>query len=715
VKADSPRWVEITPSEYPWEREALAFVRGHLPDHDPYHAWTNFEFITSDGTINEVDLLVLTPTGFFLVEVKSRPGEVTGDAGTWAWTSDGRTRHLDNPLILANRKAKRLKSLLTTQRAAKGRTLPFLQPLIFLSADDLVVRLPDAARQHIWMRDTDRRPGIIHALTRADARRHARVDRPAAQVLARSLSEAGIRESRRKRQVGDYVLGNLIGEGPGYQDFDARHVALTSTRRRVRIYGVTATSSDDREVIARAARREFSLLEGIHHPGIVRAADYKEHQLGPALIYEYDPEAERLDHYLEKRRDSLTIDDRLHIIRELAETLKYAHDKGLVHRALSPRSVVIANPESPWPQPQILDWNVGFQIDASEGHTAQATSHAEALVEEAAVVYMAPEALTEPSSGVALDVFSLGAITFHIFTGNAPASSLLELTQTLKDQGGLRISSALDGAPESLEELVQFATSGDLLVRTESVADFLEGLTRVEAELTAPEQSETVSALAAKAGDLIADEYLVVKRLGSGSTAIALLVEAADDDQYVLKVARAADQDARLRDEGEVLAKLRHHRVVELERIIAIDGRTALVLSNAGEETLGQRLRERGRLPVDSLDRFGEDLLEAVAFLEQEGIPHRDIKPDNLGIRPRGKDKIPHLTLFDFSLSRASPESIQAGTAPYVDPFLKLPGRQIWDLHAERFAAAVTLYQMATGVLPRWGDGSRAARSHARR
>jgi hypothetical protein len=399
VKADSPRWVEVTPSEFPWEREALAFVREHLPDHDPYHAWANFEFITSDGTINEVDLLVLTPVGFFLVEIKSRPGEVTGDAGTWAWTNEGRTRHLDNPLILANRKAKRLKSLLTAQRAAKGRTLPFLQPLIFLSAEDLVVRLPDAARQHVWMRDTDRRPGIIHALTRADAHRHVRVDRPAAQALARSLSESGIRESRRKRQVGDYVLGDLIGEGPGYQDFDATHVALTSTRRRVRIYGVTATSSDDREVIARAARREFSLLEGIHHPGIVRAADYKEHQLGPALIYEYDPEAERLDHYLEKRRNRLTIDDRLHIIRELAETLKYAHDKGLVHRALSPRSVVIANPESVWPQPQILDWNVGFQIEASEGHTAQATSHAEALVEEAAVVYMAPEALTEPSSG----------------------------------------------------------------------------------------------------------------------------------------------------------------------------------------------------------------------------------------------------------------------------------------------------------------------------
>ena len=39
-----------------------------------YRAWTNFEFVADDGSINEVDLLVFTPQGFFLVEIKSRPG-----------------------------------------------------------------------------------------------------------------------------------------------------------------------------------------------------------------------------------------------------------------------------------------------------------------------------------------------------------------------------------------------------------------------------------------------------------------------------------------------------------------------------------------------------------------------------------------------------------------------------------------------------------------
>lgn len=76
----------------------MAFIRERLPDRDPYRAWANFEFIADDGSVNEVDLLVLTPKGLFLIEVKSRPGQVTGDAGTWTWLHEGRQIPVDNPL-----------------------------------------------------------------------------------------------------------------------------------------------------------------------------------------------------------------------------------------------------------------------------------------------------------------------------------------------------------------------------------------------------------------------------------------------------------------------------------------------------------------------------------------------------------------------------------------------------------------------------------------
>ena len=102
---ESPRWTIITPSQYEWERRGLDFIKAGLPDHDPYLAWANFEFQTSDGAIYEVDLLVLTKMGFWLVESKAWEGRIWGDSGTWTRSHDGKVHSEDNPVLLANRKA----------------------------------------------------------------------------------------------------------------------------------------------------------------------------------------------------------------------------------------------------------------------------------------------------------------------------------------------------------------------------------------------------------------------------------------------------------------------------------------------------------------------------------------------------------------------------------------------------------------------------------
>ena len=86
---ESPRWTIITPSQYEWERRGLDFIKAGLPDYDPYRAWANFEFQTSDGAIYEVDLLVLTKMGFWLVETKAWEGRIYGDPGTWNVGSPG--------------------------------------------------------------------------------------------------------------------------------------------------------------------------------------------------------------------------------------------------------------------------------------------------------------------------------------------------------------------------------------------------------------------------------------------------------------------------------------------------------------------------------------------------------------------------------------------------------------------------------------------------
>lgn len=752
-------WITVAESKLPWEREALEFVRGWFPNHEPYRAWSNFEFIADDGSINEVDLLVMTPQGLFLIEIKSRPGRLSGDAGTWNWETDGRTTTTDNPLFLANLKAKKLRSLLQRQKACqKSGQIPFVEALVFCSAADLKCELQGNAAFRICLRDRDAvnspsrdregvdavgapqaplpdgrgstnergsaqaRAGICAAIMRRECPGLEPVakgthDRPACKLVTQALDQAGIRASQRQRKVGDYVLEQLIGEGPGYQDWQATHTQLREARRRVRLYLVrNGATAEDRQTIQRAALREFQLVETLQHPGVLRGYGYTEHEVGPALIFEHDPLSMRLDHFLAQRHDKLNVTTRLDLMRQIAEVIRFAHDKKVVHRALSPQSILVVDASSDRPRVKVFNWQVGYREGSTSSGVSRnvsATSHVDQLVENASTAYMAPEAFSgDDNTGEHLDVFSLGAIAYHLFSGVPPATNALELSNKLREAKGLQISAVLNGPVESLHFLIQFSTHPDVSLRNESVVDFLSELDDVENELTTPEHESIEDASRAQIGDLLPGNLRVLKRIGQGSCSVAMLVEK-DGQEFILKVANDPEHNDRLKGEAAVLLKLRHAHVVEFQEVIELGNRAAFLMrpvfadkEKKTIETLGHRLRTEGRLHVDMLQRFGEDLLDVVKYLEEQGIPHRDIKPENIAVGAVGAGKALHVVLFDFSLSRTSPENIRAGTREYLDPLLPLRKPARWDLHAERYAAAITLYELATGSRPKWGDGT---------
>lgn len=712
------RWHVIAESSFAWEREALEWLRTHLPDRDSWHVWTNFEFIDDEGKVNEVDALVLSPAGLFLVEIKSRPGVLRGDVHSWTWATDGRTFTYDNPLILANRKAKRLASLLRHQPAIKKAKirLPFVEPAIFLSSSSLACQLEGLAKSATFQHGrpgTLNDPGIVGALSNGiTSRATTPVDATQARAIGRAVIEAGIRPSNKHRQVGDYKLNRLASEGEGFQDWEASHVSVDTIHRRVRIYPLaTASSPEARAARLRQARREFEVLEGIDHPGILRVNDYKETELGPALIFDHDPKAVRLDHLLREKGKTLTITQRLQLVRDIAETLKYAHAKRLYHRALGPQSILVHGADTGAMQVRLMNWqtasrNVSASAAPDTVHRTAGTRHVEDYVEDPGLIYLAPETTrADPAQGASLDVFSLGCIAFYIFTGHPPAESTLELSEKLRVGQGLRLSDTMDGCGARHQELIQFATAPDLLARYDTIQGFLDDLELVEDELTTPDPEVTVDPSIATTGDRLDGGFTVLKRMGRGSSSNALLVcRDGSEDEAILKVACDIAHNDRLVAEGEVLARLHHQNIVAHRETLTVSGRTALLLKSAGAKTLAEKLKEEGRLSLDMLQRFGEELIEAVNHLESEGVAHRDIKPDNIGIAESRSGKL-QLVLFDFSLCRTPADNITAGTHPYLDPFLSLRRPPRWDLYAERFALAVTLYEMAVGQPPVWGDG----------
>lgn len=728
MTAGPGRWNQSGPSEFPWEQDALDHVRALMPDAEPYRAWATFSFTAATGHVREVDLLVAVPGGLFLVEIKSHPGRLTNRGGTWLFRAPDRTRSIDNPLHLTDRKSKELKSRLewAAGKLRVSAPVPFIEPAVFLSAPGLRSELDEQQKLKVYGCN-DRTTGLpkiwddLLALPPQSERR--RVTPAFSRQLPRLLREVGIAAAQAHLRLGRWQLDpRTIESGPWWQDRLARDELIRDDQRRARIYlSPFQASVEKRRAVERAAQRGYTALRGLTHRGIVHAVDFMFHDAGPAVLFEHSEADVPLDHYMAAHGEGLDISDRLDLVRQVAEALDYAHRRHLFHRALGSRSIwVSARPDGTRPELRIGDWEVATRpSETSTGlGSLETTNPAGMDVPVSTRVYLAPEFGQLDADPLGMDVYGLGAISHLIVTGKPPAPTPREVEARLEADGGLVLSALVDGLPAALDDLVWDAThpvSADRIHATPDVGAFLARLDKVWEELTRPDEDlEEPDALEIEPGQRLDGEWTVTKVLGTGSTARALLVtrrrepegSSEPEEHRVYKVALDQDKAARLHDEAAVLRRVeRDPRIVKLyDGPFTLGPHTAISVEQAGQASLGQRLRTEGPCTIHELERFGDDLFVALDHLAGEKVWHRDLKPDNLGVRRR-RDRSQQLVLFDFSLSRASERDIEVGTRAYLDPFLGEARRPIYDAHAEWYAAAVTLHEMASGERPVWGDG----------
>ncbi|UNS98189.1 BREX system serine/threonine kinase PglW [Streptomyces tubbatahanensis] len=756
------RWVTVTESEFQHERRGLEAIRERLPGSEPWRAWSNFTFTAHTGHVREVDLLVIAPGGVHLIELKDWHGSVESRGGTWLQTQPGGRRipH-GNPLHLANKKAKELASLL---RQEQERV--YVSEAVCFTDRSLRLRL--AAHDEHGVYTVQQLVDMLATPPRDDRRRIDAVrSRAIAAALgrvgvARSDAEYHVGPYRLNRKAFDSgpTWADYLAQHTELPE---------AARVRVYLRERGADASARASVEAAARREAAVLGRFTHPGVVsLKQYAPSGHSSGPALIFDYDARTLRLDEYLVQYGDKLDILSRMAMVRQLAETIKSAHSHRIFHRSLAARAIHVTpggrhrrggpDTEDPgWltPHLRISDWQLGVARGAAPGaasgpgerHAPTTMSRAGVHLAEGADPYLAPELTALRADPVALDVYGLGVLTYLLATGQAPAASQAELRARFEAGEGLRTSAVVDGLSEYIDELVQAATAYRVPDRLSSVDDFLEMLEVVEETLTEPATPEREpepqpvnepekDPLDAVAGDVLAGRWEIKRRLGTGSTSRAFLVRdlAAPSDTRaaktlaVLKVGLSDSRGAVLTREAEVMGRLRPDsriiRLVEPEPL-RIGPRTALVMEYVGderdadgetpapgatrsrrrEETVARQLREQGRLSVDQLEAYGDYLFGAVDFLEGEGVWHRDIKPDNIAIRIR-PNRTRELVLIDFSLAGHPVSETEAGTDGYLDPFIgTLTDRSVYDAHAERYAVAATLHEMASRELPVWGDG----------
>lgn len=729
MKDDSPLWHELGEPASPAERLALETFRRLLPDDGITTAWANLTFIDQQGRTSEIDVLLLTPAGFFLVELKGWHGTIRGNSQRW----DLPTRNVANPLLLTDLKAKRLSSLLksafTNQQQAE-KVLPFIKPLVVLHGAGSRVDLDALGATGVLVLDgydvkATETPlsKLSHFLNTPPVNHWSAVDLQRARAIRQMCKEAGFRKTPKIRMVADYQVSEStpVADGPDWQDVLVDMPAMSGVKRRLRLYDIYPKApASERVRVEQLALREYQLTYGIKHDGITVPVDFKKTDDGPALLFEYNDAEMPLDAYLASEAGkSLQFEDRIAFMLQLGETLHYAHQRHLIHRALAPQRIWITPSASGRPpRPMIRDWYTGQKERSTSGASMTVISGGATdimgISNSEGWLYLAPEARTTTVDvpGVPLDVYGYGALAYLVLTGKPPAANFPELEELLRTEGALDPRRAGSGMPDAVADVVIKATTQREADRSATLDEVLTSLRAAWDQIRRPdpeaEPVEVADPIDAQAGDALGDRFLVLSRRGEGSSGVALGVgdtAAADPDrEVVMKVARTDAAAGRLSSEAQTLSILDHKRIVRLlEGPTQVGTRTAIVMTDAGTETLATRLLKEGRSTVGQLERFGGQLLEALSYLESKGIFHRDIKPANIGTLTTRQ---PDLVLFDFSLASEPLDSISAGTPGYLDPFLGKGRRQRYDRAAELWAAAVTLFEMSTGQLPWWPEGS---------
>tara|TARA_R110002096_G_scaffold44524_1_gene119665 strand:- start:26619 stop:30962 length:4344 start_codon:yes stop_codon:yes gene_type:complete len=699
------RVISVGETEYAHEKEGIDFAIQALPDRDPFHAWALLDLLDpTTGRLHEIDLIVVGYSSVYVVELKHYGGTMRGDSVDWQWTTpEGKEFYRPNPFNLTRRKSQILASRLARTKAMRdaGVRTPWVQPLVFLSNNDIKLRLQSSGETGVVTQ-----ANFVEAITNGKfpgnghQTQSQRIDKKQQRALGKAFEELGIRPRKGKLHVGSYELGGITDETDSYQDRSAIHRDNAKLKKRARIYLVPEqTSVERRQQLLRAANREAQLLYEVReHENILTISDFVTGApLGPTVLFDAFEEGIPFDAYL-RQNPEMSFADRIDVIEQVGRALDFCHKKQIVHSSVSPSSILVRENS----EKQIEARLFNFQLGGSDA--VPATSHWSALATDTASLYQAPELGADPSARTPQsDLYSLGAVAYFALTGRAPASNILELAEILQTHRSLNPRRVDDSVAEKVAEVIEGATHLVLLQRYDDVGEWVDLLLEYATEPAADDAEPETNPLNARKGDILsggkAGDLIVHGVLGHGATSRVLDVERDDDGKrYALKVSVSPDHDKRLEAEAKVLKTLRHPRIVQCEFVLTIGERSCLLLSLAGNRTLHKELQNEGSVSLDYAARYGEDLLSAVEHLEENDILHRDIKPANVGVGAPQRKKL-HLTLYDFSLAEAARSDIEVGTAAYRDPHLKKRGE--WDFAGDRWSAAVTLHELLTGQRPK--------------
>ena len=210
-------------------------------------------------------------------------------------------------------------------------------------------------------------------------------------------------------------------------------------------------------------------------------------------------------------------------------------------------------------------------------------------------------------------------------------------------------------------------------------------------------------------GEVLSDRYELEVLVGTGG--MSSVYRAHDrllDRKVALKVLHQqytddAEYVERFRHEARAVAALSHPNIVTVIDRGVHDGRQFIVFEYVDGENLKELIR-RGPVPVETALELALQVARGLSFAHQQGLIHRDVKPQNVLLNGNGQAKV-----TDFGIARSldvqrgmTQTGTVLGTSDYIAPE-QAQGQRV-DEHTDIYSMGVVLYELLTGEVPFPGE-----------
>jgi serine/threonine-protein kinase len=282
----------------------------------------------------------------------------------------------------------------------------------------------------------------------------------------------------------------------------------------------------------------------------------------------------------------------------------------------------------------------------------------------------------------------------------------VEIPVTGKDEIGV-LSQAFRNLVDDLKEkaqLVEYMMSAAGSSATQPLASAPTAVRQVGERPTVGSGGDVL-----RPGSIFAGRYEVKEVLGAGGMGVVYrAIDRELGEPVAIKTLRpdtvAGDPIAleRFKQEIRLARKITHRNVVRTYDLGEVNGLYYLTMEFVEGTSLKALIQSRGRLPVPVTLTVGKQLCRALEVAHEQGVIHRDIKPQNIVVEPNG-----FLKVMDFGIARlANPPKgkglteagMAIGTPDYMSPE-QLSGLEL-DPRSDLYSTGVVLFECLTGRLP---------------